>query len=144
MERAIQMNATEKDPRFILSGPWKKFVRRQDGYKIFAVDGAWVRRNLSVLFGHGGHGFVHEFIPHDEIWVGTRHYNEGRWSEGHCDCKVREPNQAISESDFRSTTLHEIVEHKLMKAGKRYWPAHQQALRAERDAGWMKDPYDDR
>src|SRR3990167_8791843 len=95
LERAIQQRAGKKDRRFCLRGRWKRFVRRQDGLTIFAVDGSWVRSNLCVYFGHGGHGLVHEFIPPDEIWIATHHYDEGS-SLVRCGCKTENKNQHVS------------------------------------------------
>ena len=84
LESDIQTVAKNKDKTFVLKGPWKKFVRRQDEFRIYAVNGTWVRRNLSVIFRHAGHGIVHEFIPHDEIWTETHHYVEGKGENLKC------------------------------------------------------------
>lgn len=143
LEAEIQKRSKKKDRHFVLSGPWKKFVRNQDGLKIYAVNGTWIRNNLCIFFGHGGHGLVHEFIPNDEIWVSTHHYHESNWDEGHCDCKVRTHNQRVSKNYFESTVVHEIFENKLMGKGKSYWAAHNAALKKELEAGWLADPYDD-
>lgn len=67
IEKKVQLDAKNKDKRFVLKGKWKKFVRREQGYKIYSVDGRWIKTNLCVYFNHGGHGLVHEFIPLDEI-----------------------------------------------------------------------------
>ena len=135
LELKIQKRARKKDKKFILSGKWKKFIRIQDGLKIYAVDGEWVRNNISVIFGHGGHGYVHEFIPNDEIWIGTRHF------EG-CDCEnLVKKEQKVSQKYFDSTVIHEITEFKEMKKGRSYWKAHQIALRKEIEIGILKDPH---
>lgn len=134
LERDIQSRGRKKDKKCALSGKWKKFVRKQNGSKIYAVDGEWVRNNLSVIFGHGGHGYVHEFIPLDEIWVGTQHFDG-------CDCKNVKKNQKASRPYFDSTAIHEITEFKLMKKGMIYWRAHQIALQKEIEVGLLKDPH---
>ena len=134
LEIDIQKRGKKKDKRFVLTGKWKKFVRKQDGFKIFAVDGEWVRNNLSVIFGHGGHGYVHEFIPLNEIWVATHHF------EG-CECRNVKKGQKASQQYFDSTTLHEIAEFKEMKKGMSFWKAHQIALQKETEAGSLKDPH---
>lgn len=141
LEANIQTRAAKKDQRFKLSGPWKKFVRRQSGFKIYAVDGTWVRSNLSVTFGHGGHGLVHEFIPLDEIWVSTRHYRENKWSS--CDCRGVKDGQRVSKNWLESCVLHEIEEFRAMAKSSSYWPAHSRALQKEKEWGLIKDPFSD-
>ena len=134
LERDAQIRASHKDRRFILSGSWKKFVKKQDGFKVYRVNGEWVRNNLSVIFGHGGHGFAHEFIPVGEIWVSNKHW-------GNCGCKNVKKNKNMSDNFFKSTTLHEIVEAREMKKGTIFWKAHQIAVIAEIEAKILKDPY---
>lgn len=143
LEKEIQSKASMKDTSFILSGKWKKYVKTQDGYKVFEVDGKWLRNNICVDFGHGEHGLVHEFIPIDEIWICSHHYHEGNSEFSKCSCKVKRSNQKVSKRFFDSTVLHEITECDEMKKGKTYWEAHQIALQAEKEAGLLSDPYDD-
>lgn len=141
-EHDIQIHATGKDQTFRLDGPWKQFVREQDGFRVYRVDGEWIRNNLSVIFGHGGHGFVHEFIPLDEIWVSTHHYVGTEFNE--CGCDLSYPNQPVSPAYFDSTVLHEITERIEMEKGVEFWIAHHRALDAERKAKYLPDPFDDR
>jgi len=142
LESEIQKRTNKKDKKFVLSGKWKRLLRKQGSFKIFAVDGAWIRNNLCVYFSHGGHGYVHEFIPKNEIWVSTHHYDEG--SEiARCSCRVKRRNRKVSKDYFESTVVHEITEFKEMKKGKSYWKAHQIALEKERKLGLLKDPYTD-
>jgi hypothetical protein len=136
LEQKIQKRAGDKDLTFSLSGKWKKFLRNQDGFKVYSVDGEWVRNNLSVIFEHGGHGFVHEFIPMDEIWVAI-HHPKG------CACKTHEDGQKMSENYSNSTVIHEIAENKEMRKGTIFWKAHQLAIEAEMRAGLLKDSYSD-
>ena len=143
LERAIQLRAEKKDRRFRLVGKWKQFVRKQSGFKVFRVDSEWIHNNVCAYFGHGGHGWVFEFIPRDEIWIAS-HHHYGRSDIDNCHCRVRTKNQKVSESYFDSTVLHEIRECKEMKKGMAYWPAHQIALEEERRAGLLADPFDDR
>lgn len=139
LESEIQSRADKKDKNFVLSGKWKKFVRRQENFKIYVVDGKWVRNNLSVIFAHGGHGYVFEFIPKNEIWVSTHHPNETRWSR--CKCKLLKKGQRLSKNFFDSTVIHEITEFKEMKKGKIYYQAHQIALQKEKEMGLLKNPF---
>jgi len=143
LEREIATRAKKKDKKFVLKGEWKKFLRIQESYKIFVVDGRWVRGNLSVLFSHGGHGYVHEFIPIDEIWINSNHYCEGPSSITRCGCTVKKKDGKISKNYLESTIIHEITEVNLMKKKKSYYIAHETALNKEREIGLLKDPYDD-
>ena len=143
LEREIAKRGNKKDKSFVLKGKWKKFLRNQAGYKIFLVDGLWVRNNFSVCFSHGGHGFVCEFIPLDEIWIDTNHYCEGPSTITKCECKVKSKNQKISDNFLESTIIHEITEVDLMRKGVSYYIAHENALNKERSLGLLKDPYDD-
>lgn len=142
-EHEIQAKGTKKDPHFRISGIWKKFLRKQNEMKIYVVDGTWIRNNLCVYFGHGGHGLVHEFIPNNEIWISTHHYDESAWNGGQCGCTVRGRNQAVSKKYFESTIIHEMAENKFMNQGKSFWTAHQLALKEEIKIGLLKDPFDD-
>lgn len=142
LEKEIQARAPRKDRAFMLSGPWKKFVRRQSGYTIFRVNNAWVRNNLCVYFGHGGHALVHEFIPAGEVWISS-HHPMGMTPAMHCGCVLKKRGQPASRNYFESTVLHEIAECEHMKKGKSYWSAHQHALEVEKKAGLLADPYRD-
>lgn len=141
MEKNIQLSAGRKDSSFVLKGRWKKFVRCEQGYKVFAVDGNWIRANLCFYFGHGGHELVHEFIPHDEIWVATHHYSTRQYS---CLCKVRKKGQKCSKNYFDSTVIHEITECEKMKRGKSYWESHHIAIEKEKQAGLLLNPFYDK
>jgi hypothetical protein len=134
IERDIAKRAPKKDKKLRLNGKWKKFLRNERGFKVFIVDGEWVRTNLSIMFAHGGHGFVHEFIPHNEIWVDSHH-------QANCGCKNVRKDRKMSERYRNSTILHEITEFYEMKKGLEYWPAHNIALDTERVEGILRDPY---
>jgi hypothetical protein len=134
LERDTQRRAFHKDKRFVLSGNWKKFIKKQYGYKVYRVNGEWVRNNLSIIFGHGGHGFAHEFIPVNEIWISDKHWKN-------CGCNNVRKDFKMSKKYFDSTALHEIIEAKEMKKGKIFWRAHQLAVKAEIGAGILEDPY---
>ena len=126
----------DKDTGFLLPKKYKKFNREQDGFKIYRVDGLWIHRNLNVIFGNGGHGYVHEFVPHGEIWMAEIHHN--------CACQENFKNEKgyhpISQGYFDSAVIHEITECKLMSKGMIYWAAHNIALETERRAAFKIDP----
>jgi len=133
LESGIQKGGSKKDKRFVLAGKWKKFARNQKGLKIFRVDGEWIRNNLSIIFGHGGHGYVHEFIPVNEIWIATHHPKN-------CGCNDIKKGQKLSQKYFDSTVIHEITELKEMKRGLIFWKAHQVALQKEKETGILGNP----
>jgi len=131
IEDEVKEKAPKKDENFKLSGKWKKFKKEVDGFKVYSVDGDWIRTNLSIIFGHGGHGYVHEFIPHDEIWISTHHW------EG---CECNKGNSEVSKDYYDSCVIHEITEYHLMKTGDlTYWPAHQLSLETEKEADILPD-----
>lgn len=135
IEADVKEAGLRKDPGFRLTGEWKTHVRTlHNGIEVFAVDGVWVRNNLSIIFGHGGHGLVHEFIPLDEIWVSKKHQKS-------CDCRGVREDLAVSENFFDSTVLHEYIELTAMLAGDDFWTAHQKALEVEVAAGFLDDPF---
>jgi len=129
IERDIQLQATKKDKSFQLTGFAKEFVRDQDKLRVYLVDGNWIRNNISIIFGHGGHGLVHEFIPLDEIWIDYKHRYLPNYER--CSCRNLHSNENISEQFFNETVEHEIVEFKEMKKGIPYWRAHITATKAE-------------
>lgn len=141
LEDEIQKRAPRKDPNFSVTEPscrsWKKFVKEEDGFKIFAVNGEKVRNNLSVMFGHGGHGYVHEFIPLNELWIDTHHYT----CLGGCGCdNLKRKNQRVSPEYFESTVIHEKNEFWAMARGKNFYQADQIARQEEARAGLLPDP----
>ena len=122
IEDDIQARAKKKDADFHLEGKWKKYYKEVDGFLVYKVNGEWVRNNLSVIFGHGGHGYVHEFIPTREIWVATKHWP-------YCGC--HRWGGRMTAVDIRKTIRHEIEEFKLMKEGWKFIKAHREADRRE-------------
>ena len=74
IERKIQERADNKDPKLKILGLEKDYVTTFKGFKVYEVDGEWIRNNLDVIFGSGGHGRVHTFIPKGEIWI-AKGYN---------------------------------------------------------------------
>jgi len=132
-EAEIQKTADKKDPTNVLSGSWKTPFRMNAKFKIYTVDNNWIRNNLCFYFGHGGHGYVHEFIPLNEVWIANQHIG--------CECKNVKEGQVLSLPYMESTILHEITEFYLMEKGMPYYEAHEEALKAELEAGHLTDPY---
>jgi hypothetical protein len=94
---------------------WKKLIGEiYDNTKIYLVDGDYVRDNVCVnketQFVEGGHGYVYDWIPKDEIWV----------------------EEMINKEDQAKNGMHEIYEYTLMKYIKEeYNDAHAKTLTVE-------------
>jgi len=80
----------------------KKYSKK---IKVWIVNGALVRDFFFIDFTEGGHGFVYDFVPKDEVWI--------------------EEDLRRTERDF--VLLHEIHERTLMKKGMKYEHAHNSA-----------------
>lgn len=128
LERDIQKRSEFKDDSFILMGKWKRFYKSINGLRIYEVDGEWIRNNLSVIFGHGGHCFVHEFIPLSEIWISTHHVKNYFYD---CGCTHVTKSGPVGMKFFQETINHEIAEFNFMGLGKPFWKAHQIAMKRE-------------
>lgn len=77
----------------------------EEKVRIFLVDGNKVRNHMLINFTMGGHHYVYNRIPEDEIWIDDHNYDE---------------RAAVVE--------HEAHERKLMKFKKMsYSKAHDQA-----------------
>jgi len=90
---------------------WKTpFAELLDGTKIYIVDGTYIRNHFYIDFVLGGHGYVYDFIPKNEIWV----------------------EQVKNNIDERHNLTHEIIEYLLMKhTDQDYENAHEFSAKAE-------------
>jgi hypothetical protein len=128
LERDIAERASKRDPEWRPSGTWRTFLHKEwrgsDYFDCYAVDGLWVYNNLTVLFGTGGHGYTHEVIPLDEIWVASNHYaNE--------DGTTYADGAAIEGKERDAIIVHEIAEAQCMRLGESFWAAHNYATEVE-------------
>ena len=106
IDEAVRSRWHLKDSDLEIKGLDKKLIEERDGFKIYEVDGEWIKNNLDVGFGTGGHGLVHSYIPLDEIWVWP--VTENKWS----------------------IALHEIIEYNLMKSeGLKFEEAHKKTVK---------------
>lgn len=88
----------------------KKLIYIYDDSKIYLVDGEEVRNKIYVDFTMGGHGYVYDFIPKDEIWI----------------------ENLNSVFDKKCTIIHELIERHLMKKYEyNYEKAHAISTRIE-------------
>jgi hypothetical protein len=82
-----------------------------ESLKFKVVDGDKVRSDKNVDFTMGGHHYVYDFIPEDEIWI----------------------DQNMDEQDTIATKAHEYIERLLMKyLDWKYNDAHEIASKPER------------
>lgn len=84
----------------------KKYSKK---IKVWLVNGRTVRDLFFIDFTEGGHGYVYNFIPKNEVWVDD-------------DMSVRE---------FKPVLVHELHERKLMIKDMAYEPAHKRANERE-------------
>jgi hypothetical protein len=86
---------------------------KEEDIEVFYVDGEVVRNKFKSDFIEGGHGFVYQWIPNNEIWI---EYGP----------------ESTKEAPF--ILLHEYVERTLMKYKKiSYEKAHNIAAKVEFD-----------
>jgi hypothetical protein len=81
-----------------------------DGMKALLVDGNRVKVLCDMDFIEGGHGYVYDYIPKDEVWFDA---NAGR-------------------NNLPFIAYHEAYEIRLMKQGMDYDTAHEHANVAEK------------
>ena len=81
-----------------------------DAVKVRLVDGDAVKREHDMDFVEGGHGYVYDFIPKDEIWI----------------------DEHLDESQRGFVERHERRERALMMKGMGYEEAHAQVNEVER------------
>ncbi len=94
-----------------MAEPWKRlWVVLSSGVKVFLVDGDHVRNEIEVEYTLGGHHYVYEWIPEDEVWI-----------------------EVVPDVHDRLCNLfHELYERTVMKEyGFNYDVAHQMASSME-------------
>jgi hypothetical protein len=84
----------------------KKYSKK---IKVWIVEGDLVRDYFFIDFTEGGHDYVYDFVPKNEVWIDD-------------DLNPKERGFVI---------LHEIHERNLMKKGKDYNSAHKSASKIE-------------
>ena len=90
---------------------FKVAAQEIDGLKVFAVDGAVVRRYLDPGFILGGHDLVYDYVPKGEIWL----------------------DKHMDPAERKYILHHEVVEQKLMSEGKSYDVAHDFATASDKE-----------
>jgi hypothetical protein len=91
----------------------KEFLFDYKGYKVFDVDGNYVRNNIDIDFNGGGNPSRYQYVPDDELWIEKLSNNV--------------------ETDIMGYTVHEYVECERMKnMGETYEVAHDKASQIEK------------
>ncbi len=85
---------------------WK---RLENGVNVWVVNGRLVRSVFDIDFTAGGHDYVYEFVPANEVWI----------------------DDDIEEDERPYVLLHELHERNRMAEGLPYSEAHIQSSRLE-------------
>jgi len=83
--------------------------KTDDGIDVWIIDGRLVRSVFYLDFTEGGHEFVYNFVPSNEVWI----------------------DNDISAKERSFVLLHELFERRLMAKGMDYDRAHERASKAE-------------
>jgi hypothetical protein len=85
---------------------WKKL---ESGLSVWIVNGRLVRSVFDIDFTEGGHDYVYEFVPLNEVWI----------------------DDAIEENERGYILLHELHERNRMSRGWPYSKAHDESSHIE-------------
>ncbi len=85
---------------------WKEL---ESGVGVWIVDGRLVRSVFDIDFTEGGHDYVYEFVPENEVWI----------------------DNDLDEAERPYVLLHELHERNLMAKGWTYSKAHEDASKVE-------------
>lgn len=94
------------DGREVHQRLWKKL---ENGVSIWIVNGRLVRSVFDIDFTEGGHDYVYEFVPENEVWI----------------------DDAIEDKERAYVLLHELHERNRMARGWSYNKAHAESSRLE-------------
>jgi hypothetical protein len=86
---------------------WKAL---ENGVHVWFVNGRLVRSCYDIDFTEGGHDYVYEFVPENEIWI----------------------DNDLEQDERGFVLFHEMHERNLMAAGASYDVAHAESSRLER------------
>lgn len=94
------------DGREVHDRLWRKL---ENGLSVWIVNGRLVRSVFDIDFTEGGHDYVYEFVPENEVWI---------------DDDIEEPERPY-------ILLHELHERNRMASGWTYNKAHAESSRLE-------------
>jgi hypothetical protein len=89
----------------------KKLYKTIDGYKIYLVNGADIRKSIDISFALGNHGFSGDkYVPKHQVWIDDK----------------------LTGVDLKAIMAHELAETNHMKHGVKYTMAHALATKVEK------------
>jgi hypothetical protein len=94
------------DPKKVHIRLWKQL---EDSVSVWIVDGRLVRSVFDDDFTEGGHDYVYEFVPQNEVWI----------------------DNDLEEVERPYVLLHELHERNLMAKGWTYNKAHEDASKIQ-------------
>jgi hypothetical protein len=94
------------DGREVHQRLWKKL---ENGVSVWIINGRLVRSVFDIDFTEGGHDYVYEFVPENEVWI----------------------DDAMEEKERGYVLLHELHERNRMASGWSYNKAHAESSRIE-------------
>jgi len=89
--------------------PYLRSLGTRSNLAIWLVDGKYVREHCYADYTQGGHEFIYDFIPVNEVWI----------------------DDDLSSDERPFVIAHEVYERSLMKSGINYDHAHTWANRIE-------------
>jgi len=105
-----QNTPLKNDSQKVINGVYRYYCGEREGFKIWIVDGALIRKEIFNEFVYGGNPERYTFVPDNEIWI----------------------DNSISCEEFETTLAHELNERKLMaKFAMTYFDAHDSSLALE-------------
>jgi hypothetical protein len=104
--RLLTKGSDLPDPEKVHERLWKKL---DSGISVWIVNGRLVRSGFDVDFTEGGHDYVYEFIPENEVWI----------------------DNDLNEEERPYVLLHELHERNLMAKGWTYEKAHEDSSKIE-------------
>ncbi len=101
----------KKHPEKIINSIHRQLLKEYSkNVKVWIVNGEEVRGVFFVDFTQGGHGYVYEFIPKDEVWI----------------------DDDLDKEEIKLVLLHELHERRLMAKKKiDYDTAHERSSKIE-------------
>ncbi len=110
-KRLMEKIKLKEYPEKLLNAVHRQLLKEYSkNVKVWVVNGEEVRGLFFVDFTEGGHGYVYEFIPKDEVWI----------------------DDDIDKEEVKLVLLHELHERRLMAKGKiDYETAHERSSKVE-------------
>lgn len=106
MKKLTHNRQTLPDAMQVHERLWKKL---ENGLSVWIVVGRLVRSGFDIDFTAGGHDYVYEFVPENEVWI----------------------DNDIAEAERGYVLVHELHERRLMASGWPYSKAHADSSRLE-------------